>query len=115
MSNRYLLCRNNAKKKQPRKINVRRMYKPPCFMAIARLEKAIFIIEQLKGKPTKSKVEALCNAGYPTPTDKRIRQKGGVGSYRWMPKFRCFRLQIAATHINANGYFCPYALAIDIF
>ncbi len=115
MSNRFLLSRNNGKKKKPRKINVRRMYKPPGFKTIVRLEKAIAIIEQLKGKPTKTKVEALCNAGYPTPTDKRIRKNGGVGSYRWMPKLRCFRLQIAASHINANAYFCPYALAIDIF
>ena len=115
MSNRYFISRNNGKKKMPRKINVRRMYKAPDYMTLSRLEIAIAIIKQLKGKPTKTKVEALCNAGYPTPTDKRIRQKGGVGSYRWMPKLRCFRLQIAASHINATGYFCPYALAIDIF
>lgn len=45
----------------------------------------------------------------------RMNNFGGVGSYQWMPRLRCYRVQVGAGHINRNGASYNYAPCIEIF
>jgi hypothetical protein len=45
----------------------------------------------------------------------RMHNFGGVGSYQWMPRLRCYRVQVGAGHINRNRASYNYAPCIEIF
>ena len=76
-----------------------------------RLNEIRGLIFHYRGKKLLRKVEAL---GY-KPRDARIYKSGGVGTFQWLPKFRCFRLQLESSHINRKGFYMPYATCIDIY
>lgn len=84
----------------------------PTYQQNNQLEALLKIIEQFRHKPKKLLLQYLANLGY-TASDMRIYKSGGVGSYRWMPKYRRYRLQIAASHISRYVHYCPYALCIQ--
>lgn len=45
----------------------------------------------------------------------RMYNFGGVGSFQWMPRLRCYRVQVGAGHINRNGASYNYAPCIEIY
>lgn len=47
--------------------------------------------------------------------DKRMRAKGGVGAYIWMPRLGCYRIQVGAGHIDSRKPCFNYAPCIEIF
>ena len=47
-------------------------------------------------------------------SDKRMRTKGGVGSYMWMPRRRVYRVQVGASRIDTRKPCFRYAPCIEI-
>ena len=45
----------------------------------------------------------------------RMNNFGGVGSFQWMPRLRCYRVQVGAGHINRNGASYNYAPCVEIY
>ena len=45
----------------------------------------------------------------------RHRVKGGVGSYSWMPRKGCYRIQVGASKIDTRKPCFRYAPCIEIF
>lgn len=45
----------------------------------------------------------------------RHRAKGGVGSYTWMPRKGCYRIQVGASKIDTRKPCFRYAPCIEIF
>ena len=76
-----------------------------------RLNEVRELIFQYRGKKLLTKVE---EKGL-HPRDARIYKSGGVGTYQWLPKLRCFRLQLESSHINRRGFYMPYATCVDIY
>lgn len=46
---------------------------------------------------------------------RRIYSKGGVGSYSWLPRKNCIRLQVGCSKIDSRKHCFPYAPCVDIF
>ena len=46
---------------------------------------------------------------------KRFRMSGGVGTHYWMPKLRCYRIQVGASRISTKKPCYRYAPCVDIF
>lgn len=40
---------------------------------------------------------------------------GGVGTSKWMPLRKCYRVQVGAGHINRKGAFYNYAPCVEIY
>lgn len=47
--------------------------------------------------------------------DRRIYKSGGVGTYSWMPKLKCYRVQVGASHISTKCHSYPYARCVEIY
>ena len=60
-------------------------------------------------------IKQLNSEGFNHIAERRIQSHGGIGSFRWYPKLKCYRLQLAASHINRYGDFMPYALCLHIY
>ena len=60
------------------------------------LHKIIAILNERTGRRVKTTLNILRNAGY-TPVWRRVVWTGGVGSYKWMPRRRKYRILVAAT------------------
>lgn len=84
----------------------------PTYQQNNQLKVLLEIIEQFRHKPKELLIKHLAKLGY-YASDMRIYKSGGVGTYRWMPKYGRYRLQIAASHINRHGHYCPYALCVQ--
>ena len=84
----------------------------PNYLQNNQLKVLLEVIEQFRHKPKELLIKHLAKLGY-IASDMRIYQSGGVGTYRWMPKYKRYRLQIAASHINRHGHYCPYALCVQ--
>lgn len=54
------------------------------------------LVEQRAGRRVETTLELLRAAGY-DPQWRRVVWTGGVGSYRWMPRRRRYRILVAAT------------------
>lgn len=48
-------------------------------------------------------------------TTMRHRAKGGVGSYSWMPRKGCYRIQVGASKIDTRKPCFRYAPCIEIY
>lgn len=96
---------------QLKKENIRRSV-GPTFQQNNQLIVLLQLIEANRHKPKAVLIDILAKLGY-TASDMRIYKSGGVGTYRWMPKFSKYRLQIAATHCSNYGYYMPYALCVQ--
>ena len=46
---------------------------------------------------------------------KRHYAKGGVGSYTWLPRRGCIRLQVGASRIDSKNYCYRYAPVVEIY
>lgn len=80
------------------------------------LYKAREILAMNKHK-SRSKVIELLQQSLPVAVNvevKRFTMSGGVGSFRWMPKLRKYRLQIAASRISTKKQSYRYAPCIEI-
>lgn len=80
------------------------------------LYKAREILAMNKHK-SRSKVIELLQQSLPVAVNvevKRFTMSGGVGSFRWMPKIRKYRLQIAASRISTKKQSYRYAPCIEI-
>lgn len=81
------------------------------------LRRIVEVINKYKRPHEKKKrLAALVAAGY-IPESRRLypeRGHKGVGSYCYMPKFRCFRVQVACSHIDSRKPCSPYALCIEL-
>lgn len=49
------------------------------------------------------------------PSSMRHRAKGGVGSYSWMPRKGCYRIQVGASKIDTRKPCFRYAPCVEIF
>lgn len=78
------------------------MTKPikPSILQQNSLQEICNLVEQRNGRRVKTTLELLRQAGY-KPQWQRVIWTGGVGSYRWMPRRRKFRILVAATK---SGY-----------
>ena len=47
-------------------------------------------------------------------SDKRFPFAGGVGSFIWMPKYRCYRLQVGASKMTTKRHCWMYAPCVTI-
>lgn len=52
---------------------------------------------------------------YVEVTSMRHRAKGGVGSYTWMPRKGCYRVQVGASKIDTRKPCFRYAPCIEIY
>lgn len=117
---RYYFSKKDRKRlakaaaQKPKTTQPRQYLCEPNNLQIERLERALDIVKKYKYRPKQKLIKELLAAGFEYPTDKRIYTKGGIGAYKWLPKKACFRVQIAASHIDIHNYFMPYALCIDI-
>lgn len=84
----------------------------PTYLQNNQLKVLLELIEANRHKPKAVLIDLLAKLGY-TASEMRIYKSGGVGTYRWMPKFSKYRLQIAASHISNSGHYMPYALCIQ--
>ena len=50
-----------------------------------------------------------------TPSTMRHRASGGVGSYNWMPRKGCYRIQVGASKIDTRKQCYRYAPCIEIY
>lgn len=48
-------------------------------------------------------------------SEKRMYHFGGIGTFQWMPKKRCYRVQVGSGHININHAWLNYADCIEIY
>lgn len=80
-----------------------------------RLNLALTITKKYVYKSKQTLIDELISNNFQTPTDKRIYKSGGIGTYTFLRKKKCFRLQLAASHINKKTNYMPYALCIDIY
>ena len=46
---------------------------------------------------------------------KRFALGGGVGTYYWLPKLRCYRIQVGASQISTKKPCFRYAPCVEIF
>lgn len=46
---------------------------------------------------------------------RRIYKGGGVGSWTWLPRRGCIRLQVGASQIDSRKQCFPYAPCVEIF
>ena len=46
---------------------------------------------------------------------KRFTLSGGVGKYYWLPKLRCYRIQVGASRISTKKLSFRYAPCVDIY
>lgn len=78
------------------------MTKPfqPTTLQSQTLERIVSLANQRAGRNVNSTLELLRNAGF-DPLWRRVVWTGGVGSYRWMPRRRRYRILVAATK---SGY-----------
>ena len=79
------------------------------------LEKLIKLLQTLKHKDTKKRLEVLTSLGY-TPTYKRVYKSGGVASYHHMKNLGIYRVVICATvwgRSTSKLFYC-YAWCIEI-
>ena len=92
----------------------RRIYhKEPTLAQIEQREKVVRLAKSFRGLSTAKMVAKFEELGY-YPTEKRIYQSGGVGSWCYLPKFAIFRVQVRASHISTKGAFMPYALCVEV-
>lgn len=84
----------------------------PTYQQNKQLKVLLELVDANRHKPKAFLIDLLSKLGY-SAADMRIYKSGGVGSYRWMPKFSKYRLQIAASHISNSGPYMPYALCVQ--
>lgn len=89
-----------------------RLCSAPTYQQNQQLKVLLELVEANRLKPKAVLIDLLTKLGYPA-SDMRIYKSGGVGSYRWMPKYSKYRLQVAASHISNCGPYMPYALCIQ--
>lgn len=89
-----------------------RLCSAPTYQQNQQLKVLLELVEANRHKPRAVLINILAKLGYPA-SDMRIYKSGGVGTYRWMPKYSKYRLQIAASHISNSGPYMPYALCIQ--
>ena len=46
---------------------------------------------------------------------RRIYSRGGVGSFSWLPRKNCIRLQVGCSKIDCHKNCFPYAPCVDIY
>lgn len=95
----------------PRKRQI--YHKEATLAQIAQREKVVQIAKWYKGQCTERLCAKLAELGY-YPTDKRIYQSGGVGTWVWLPKLAVFRIQVRASHCTTKGAYMPYALCVEV-
>ena len=101
-------------RKKPRTHKPPKMYHHEATIEqIAKRNQVIRLAKFYKGTSFENLRQKLTALGY-IIADKRIYQKGGVGSWRWLPKLGVFRVQIRASHITTKGQYIPYALCVEV-
>lgn len=114
-SNRPMYYPYPVQKTQKQNRKKRRYSATPTPEQTQKLNAAQQLALRYQYKPKAILSEILIAAGFPTPTDSRIYRSGGVGSFHWLPRKKCYRLQLAASHVHIHQNFMPYALCIDIY
>lgn len=110
----YVKMRNPSRKRRLlTRQQSNKYHKVATLAQIAQREKVVQIAKWYRGQPTDILLAKLAEFGY-YPTDKRIYQSGGVGSWHWLPKFGIFRIQVRASHCSNKGLFIPYALCVEV-
>lgn len=96
----------NKKKRNPRYMAT------PNHVQKNQLNVLLQVIEAFRCKPKAQLIEQIRKLGYEVG-DMRLHKSGGVGTYVWLPKFRRYRLQVGASHINSKGPYTPYGLCVQ--
>lgn len=101
--------RKRNQRKQPKPLPNR--YAIPTYNQNYQLKVLLKVVEEYRNRSKEKLTRKLTEMGY-TVRDMRIYKSGGVGTFRWMPKYSKYRLQIGATHISNRGFYMPYALCV---
>ncbi len=90
-------------------------YAEPTDSQYTRLAMLRDIVIPLRCKSKKHKRDAITRAGFDTPATMRIYMRGGIGSFCWLRKKRCFRVQVSASQITTKHTCFPYAECVEIY
>lgn len=100
---------------KPRKPAKRYKWKPPTpYQEIAKQEVVQFVLRN-KSERRKFVYQKLEEHFGLKVEECRIYKSGGVGSYFWMKRHRCYRVQVGASKIDTRKFCYPYAMCVNIY
>lgn len=100
---------------KPKKPARRYKWKPPtAYQELARQEVVQFLLHN-RGERRSYIFEKLREKFGLEVEECRIYKSGGVGTYIWMKRNRCYRVQVAASKIDTRKFCYPYAKCVNIY
>lgn len=110
----YVKLKQRKKRQQLlQRRSVRSYHRDPSLSQIDLRLRVVALAKWYKGQRAELLYAKLTELGL-TAADRRIYWRGGVGSWKWLPKLGVFRIQVRASHCSTKGAYMPYAICVEV-